>query len=410
MRRWSARSTARSSAPSSVPDPRLRSPTMLARARSHVASSGGLPGDEELSRYAREGGTVLGSDDRAWWGEHIRAGLAGAGPLQPLLDEPGVTDVLVNGPREVWVDSGAGLSRADVDLGTPADVRALAVRLAALGGRRLDEARPTADATLPDGTRLHAVLPPLSPAGTVLSLRVLRPVVADLAALRRSGGIDAMTSTLLAGLVSGRANILVSGATGAGKTTLLAVLLAMVGDAERIVCVEEVAELAPAHPHLVRLVAREANVEGSGAIGLAELVRHALRMRPDRLVVGECRGAEVREVLTALNTGHAGACATLHANGIAEVPARLAAMGALADMSPQAVGLQARGAVDAVVHVARSGALRYVAAVGAVVPDEGLLGFRVEPVLRRGPDGVTDVQEGWPAFARRWRIGGPHEG
>ena len=252
----------------------------------------------------------------------VRDELFGAGPLQALLDDPDVTDVLVNGPRDVWVERAGRLVRAG---GRPRlgadDVRALAVRLAAAGGQRLDDASPAVDARLPDGTRLHAVLPPVAGAGALLSLRVVRSraFTRRRAASRPARSRRALVPVVRA-LVATRANLLVSGATGSGKTTLLAALLSLVPHDERIVVIEEAGELAPDHPHVVRLLARQANVDGAGGVDLRELVRHALRMRPDRIVLGECRGAEVREVLTALNTGHDGGCATVHANAAADVP------------------------------------------------------------------------------------------
>jgi pilus assembly protein CpaF len=350
----------------------------------------------------------------------VLAGVRGVGPLAALLAEPGVSDVLVNGPRDVWVDRGRGLEPVDVDVG---DVRALAVRLAAVGGARLDDAAPVADARLPGGVRLHAVLPPLAADGPVVSLRVLRRRAFDLAELVAAGSLHPAVAEILRALVARRANLLVSGGTGSGKTTLLATLLSLVPPDERIVCIEEAVELAPAHPHVVHLQARRANVEGAGEVTLAELVRHALRMRPDRVVLGECRGAEVREVLTALNTGHDGGCATVHANAPEDVPARLAALGALAGMAPEAVALQAISALDAVVHVRRGpDGRRRVAQVAAVAdggpaaadgapgaagPGPGRAawaGWRVVPVLSVDEAGRAVAAPGWPAFAARWGL------
>jgi pilus assembly protein CpaF len=347
---------------------------------------------------------VLGREDLAGLPSRVRDELLGAGPLQPLLDEPGVSDVLVNGPDQVWVDRGAGLERSPVRV---PDVRALAVRLAAAGGQRLDDAAPVVDACLPDGTRLHAVLPPVGADGTLISLRVLRRTAFRLEELVAVGSVPPLVADVLCGLVVGRASLLVSGATGTGKTTLLATLLSVVDPGERIVCIEEARELAPTHPHVVHLVTRRPNVEGAGKVDLVALVRHALRMRPDRLVLGECRGAEVREVLTALNTGHQGGCATVHANALADVPARLAALGALAGMSPQAVAAQAVSALDAVVHLRREAGRRYVAQVGTVV-DGGAGDGRwwVEPVLEVAASGLVLVTDAWAGFAQRWHLEG----
>jgi pilus assembly protein CpaF len=346
-----------------------------------VADQGG-PTSCELTRHVSAAvtasGRVLGVGDLAATVAGVRDHAWGLGPLQPLVDGPGVTDVLVNGPDSVWVDCGDGLRRVAVDLGGEQGVRALAVRLAAGAGRRLDESVPWVDARLPAGVRLHAVIPPVSPSGTHLSLRVLRSGRLDLEALVAGGCLHPAWCEVLQRLVTWHAAFLVTGGTGSGKTTLLAALLSLAPVQERLVLVEDVAELQPAHPHVVRLEARHANVEGRGGIGLEVLVRQALRMRPDRIVVGECRGPEVRDLLAALNTGHAGGCGTLHANAPAEVPARLEALGLLAGLGRDAVQAQAAAAFDAVVHLSRGpDGVRRVVEVAAV---------------RAGRDGSVQVQ------------------
>lgn len=331
------------------------------------------------------------------------AQVRGAGALAALVADPAVSDVLVNGPREVWVDRGAGLERVPCDVG---DVRALAVRMAAAGGARLDDAAPVADARLPDGTRLHAVLPPVAADGALLSLRTVRPRAFTLDELVAVGSVHPVLAEVLTGLVARRANVLVTGGTGTGKTTLLASVLSIVPPSERIVCIEEAVELEPRHPHVVHLVTRRPNVEGAGEVGPAALVRHALRMRPDRIVLGEARGAEIREVLAALNTGHEGGWATVHANAVADLPARLEALGALAGLDRAAVAAQAVSALDAVVHLRREGPRRWIAEVGAVGPegpDGG--GWAVRPVVTVNDAGVLAVEHGWSAFARRWLAG-----
>ncbi|WP_369370692.1 TadA family conjugal transfer-associated ATPase [Promicromonospora sp. Populi] len=346
-------------------DPALLDPALLDDVRVRLAT-GRTGADAAVRDAVRDSGRVLGSDALRDLERAARAALTGAGPLQALLDTPEVTDVLVNGPREVWIDRGTGLERTRVDLGTAAEARTLAVRLAALGGQRLDDACPTVDARLPDGTRLHAILEPLAEAGAVISLRVLRTRAFTVEELVASGALPRQWAGLLRALVLRRANVLVSGGTGTGKTTLLATLLSLVPDDERVVTVEEARELRPAHPHVVHLAARRANVEGVGAVDLADLVRNALRMRPDRIVLGECRGAEVREVLMAMNTGHDGGFATLHANAVAVVPARLEALAGLAGMTREAVAAQAAGALDVVLHLRRSHGARYLAEIGLV--------------------------------------------
>jgi pilus assembly protein CpaF len=328
--------------------------------------------------------------------------LWGLGPLAEIVEGEAVTDVLVNGGRGIWVDRGQGLEPVAVDLGGEDAVRALAVRLAAAAGRRLDDGMPWVDARLPGGLRLHAVLPPVSPEGTHISLRVLRAGSLDLASLEASGGIPPGWRQVLEALVRSRAAFLVTGGTGAGKTTLLAALLALVPRDERIVLVEDVGELRPRHPHVVRLEARHANVEGRGAVTLEDLVRQALRMRPDRLVVGECRGGEVRDLLAALNTGHAGGCGTLHANAPAEVPARLEALGVLAGMDRAAVAAQASAALDAVVHLRREGRVRRVAEVAVVGRTQrGELSVQPALVADQAPDGPGRRGPGWERLEER---------
>jgi pilus assembly protein CpaF len=280
------------------------------------------------------------------------ARVRGGGSLARLLSEPGVTDVLVNG-TEVWVDKGGGLRRVAVDLGDPAEVRRLAQRLAAAAGRRLDDAAPWVDAQLSDGTRLHAVLPPVGREGPYLSLRTFGRRMQTLADLVLSGGVEPGAAEVLAAVVRARLPYLISGGTGSGKTTVLGALIALVPPDERVVVVEDAAELRPDHPHVVLLQARTSNVEGAGEVPLRELVRQALRMRPDRLVVGECRGAEVVDLLAALNTGHEGGAATLHANAPADVPARLEALGLLAGVPRPALQALIGAALRVVLHLRR---------------------------------------------------------
>jgi pilus assembly protein CpaF len=295
----------------------------------------------------------------------------GFGPLARFIAEPAVTDVFLNPDGQVWVDRGRGLEHADRTVVPPAEASELAVRLIAAGDRHIDEATPCGDVRLGDGMRVHAVLPPVSPGGATISVRLPRTRVFSLAELDASGLFAAVPVGALRALVDRRANLLLTGAGGCGKTTLLGALLAEVAPAERIVVLEDVAELRIAHPQVVALATRQPNLEGAGAIGLDRLVREALRMRPDRLVVGECRGAELRELLTALNTGHDGGAGTLHANSLADVPARLEALGALAGLSPEALARQAVSALDAIVHLERVDGVRRVAALGRPVLDVG---------------------------------------
>ncbi|MEL7977232.1 TadA family conjugal transfer-associated ATPase [Isoptericola sp. F-RaC21] len=374
---------------------------LLDDVRARVGASGSALDDAAVRDALRATGRVFGSAALTDLTRAARAELTGAGPLQELLDAPDVTDVLVNGPHDVWVDRGDGLRRVDLDLGTPAAVRALAVRMAAVAGQRLDDAAPTVDARMPDGTRLHAVVEPVAPAGAVIALRVLRQAAHSVGSLVAGGGLPPQWEAVLQGLVVGRANLLVTGGTGTGKTTLLAALLSLVPPAERVLVVEEARELAPRHRHVVSLAARRPNVEGVGEVTLTELVRGALRMRPDRIVVGECRGAEVRELLLAMNTGHDGGMATVHANAVEHVPARLEALAALAGMPRDAVAAQAAAALDVVLHLRRRGGRRHLAEIGLVGrDDDGRLTVRRAAEWSPGAEPRRDAA--WEELMGRW--------
>jgi pilus assembly protein CpaF len=363
----------------------MTSPALLDRVRARLALEQRMPtraGVAALVRQEVEG--RLGDDDVLRAVRDAVDELAGTGPLEPLLREPGVTDVLVNAPDEVWFDRGGGLERAAVRFSDDDAVRRLAVRLAATAGRRLDDASPWVDVGLPDGTRLHAVLAPVSAGGTCLSLRVLRRCALSLDDLGALGTLPGASGRLLRSLVALRRAFLVTGGTGSGKTTLLSALLAATDASDRILLCEDAPELAPDHPHVVRLLTRPPNVEGAGAVTLRDLVRQALRMRPDRLVVGEVRGAEVTDLLAALNTGHDGGCGTLHANRPSEVPARLEALGVAAGLDRAAVHSQAAAALSVVVHLRRTASGRRVEELG---------------VVRRSGELVV-VEPGWRADGR----------
>jgi pilus assembly protein CpaF len=296
--------------------------------------------------------------------------VADFGELSSLVADAAVTDVFVNGPSRVWVDRGNGIeSRPPLGL-DEAGLRDLAVRLIGLGGRHIDEATPCVDVRLQDGIRVHAVLPPISTGGTLLSVRLPRVRRMSLADLDDAGFFERVPLATVASLVDRRTNILISGAGGSGKTTLLGALLGSAAPTDRIVAIEDVAELQVRHPHFVSLESRQANLEGAGQLGMERLVREALRMRPDRLVLGECRGAEIRELLAALNTGHDGGAGTLHANSLADVPARIEALGALAGLGPAAIATQTVSAIGAVLHLERIGGVRRLAQIGRFAVDD----------------------------------------
>lgn len=360
-------------------------PALVERVRQRLAGTGVAPTAAAVVAAVRAdpSGALLGDGAVLSLADRIRAELVGAGPLAPLLASPEVTDVLVN-RDEVWVDRGQGLQRVPLEVGSPEQVRHLAQRLAAAAGRRLDDSSPFVDAQLPDGTRLHAVLPPVAVDGPYLCLRTFRAKPLGLAELQSSGTVDAPVAELLVALVAARLAYLVTGGTGTGKTTLLRSLLGLVPADERIVVVEDAAELRPAHPHAVALQARTTNVEGAGAVTLRELVRQALRMRPDRIVVGECRGAEVVDLLAALNTGHEGGAGTLHANAPADVPARLEALGLMGGLPRPVLHLQVAAALQVVIHLRRSAGRRMVQEICLLLPEGDQRLVRAVPVWRRG--------------------------
>lgn len=326
---------------------------VVERVRDQLARNGSPLSPTLVARALRDQGRPVGDATVLGVLDMLRRDVLGAGPLEPLLRLEGVTDVLVNGPDQVYIDRGEGLELVDVRFADDAAVRRLAQRLATSGGRRLDDSTPYVDLRLADGTRFHAVLAPISRPGTALSLRVPRNRVYTLPELVAAGTVGTDGARLLSQIIDCRLAFLVSGGTGSGKTTLLSALLTLVDRRHRMVIVEDASELRPAHPHVVGLESRPANVEGTGQVSLQVLVRQALRMRPDRLVVGEVRGAEVTDMLAAMNTGHEGGCGTIHANSAADVPARIEALAMAAGLPQPAAHSQMASAIDAVVHLGR---------------------------------------------------------
>ncbi len=379
-------------------------PELLDRIRMRLTEQGADATPANVAAALRSEGRLVGDAAVLEVVEALRLDSVGAGPLEALLVRPRVTDVLVNGPTEVYVDSGAGLELTAVQFADDAAVRRLAQRLAAAAGRRLDDASPFVDVRLRDGTRLHAALAPVARPGTCLSLRVPARTALSVGDLVAAGSLTPAGAALLIEVVHRRVAFLISGGTGSGKTTLLAALLAEVEPRERIVVVEDSSELRPRHPHVVSLEARQPNVEGAGEITLQHLVRQALRMRPDRLVVGEVRGAEVKDLLAALNTGHEGGCATVHANAVRDVPARLEALGVAAGLPREAVHSQLASAVDVVIHLRRStDGHRRVSELGVVTRvDRGLVAAAVavsftesgDPVMGAGADALDQLLAG----------------
>ncbi|WP_369745057.1 TadA family conjugal transfer-associated ATPase [Paenarthrobacter sp. AMU7] len=371
---------------------------LLETVRESVLAGNGPVTPSTVAAAVQASGRLLGTAGALEAAESINAELNGLGPLQQLAQDPAVTDIFVNGPNSVWLDRGQGLERSSVHFDTEQQIRSLASRLVSAGGRRLDDGSPCVDVRLNGGYRVHAVLSPISTTGTLLSIRIRREKVFTLPELREGGMFSEQGEWVLRAIMSQRLSFLISGATGSGKTTLLSALLGLSHPTERLVLIEDAAELNPVHPHVVTLESRHGNLEGGGALDLGELVRQALRMRPDRLIVGECRGAEVRELLTALNTGHTGGGGTIHANAAEAVPARLVALGALAGLNAEAVRLQVSSALDVVIHVDRTSTGRKVASIGVLTDTSE--GQKVVSALRWHPTGMT-CGPAWPALARR---------
>jgi pilus assembly protein CpaF len=294
------------------------------------------------------------------------AEIIGLGPLEPLLADPAVTDVLVNGPDDVWVERNGRLEQTDVVFSGAGAVVAAVERVIAPLGLRLDRASPAVDARLADGSRLHAAIPPASVDGPVVAIRRFVGVVTDLEQLVAAGSIDADGAALLERSVRERRNVLVSGGTGSGKTTLLNVLSREIPAEERVVTVEDAAELRLTG-HVVRLEARPPNAEGAGEITVRTLVRHALRLRPDRIVVGEVRGGEAFDLIQAMSTGHDGSMGTVHANGAGEALWRVETLALAGTRAPEeAVRRMLWSAIDTVVHLHRRGGVRSVESISRV--------------------------------------------
>jgi len=320
----------------------------------------------------------------------VVADVEGLGPLQVLLADPAISEVMVNGPGRVFVERNGGLEAVPCDLDADTIVR-IVQRVVAPLGLRLDRAAPMVDARLPDGSRLHAVLPPLAPDGPCITIRRFAVEALTLADF----GLRPAEAAFLDALVRAGWNIVVSGATSSGKTTCANALARAIDPVERIVTIEETAELRLRHPHVVRLEARPANAEGVGAVGVRELVRAALRMRPDRLVVGEVRGGEAFDMLQALNTGHDGSLSTVHANSPADALARLETLVLLGGVALPlaAVRGQLAAAIDAIVQVARrASGRREIVDVAEVGPAQGSRTVAVRLLLAWEGDALAAVE------------------
>ena len=350
---------------------------LVERLREDAWSAG--PGGEVPGRIAalveREAG-VLPAAARAELAAFVERSALGAGPLQPLLDDPGVDEILVHGDGAVWVERAGRLERTAVRAGSEADVRGLIERLLAPAGRRVDEAEPLCDARLPDGSRVNVVLPPLAVDGPAVTIRRFRPRGMAPEDLVAAGTLTEGRLALLAAAVRERRSILICGGTGSGKTTTLGALSAFIGAEERVVTIEDTAELLLRREHVVRLEARPPGVDGRGEVTIRDLLRNALRMRPDRIVVGEVRGAEALDMVQAMATGHAGSMSSVHAGSPAEALRRVETLALMAGtgLSLEAVRRQVAGALDLVVQQVRDpdGGRRITAIAEVVEQDSGV--------------------------------------
>jgi pilus assembly protein CpaF len=351
------------------------------------AGAGDSSGDvgSEVARLVDREAAALSEAQRATLRERVLLAATGLGPLEPLLADPAVEEVMVNGPGEVYVERHGKICRAGVRFESESELTHAIERILAPLGRRVDEASPLCDARLQDGSRVNVVIPPLSLSGPCLTIRRFRREGLSLDDLVGLGTVSADAAELLARCVAARASILVSGGTGSGKTTTLNALSGAIPEGERIVTIEDAAELRLRQDHVVRLESRPASLEGRGEVTIRTLVRNALRMRPDRIVVGEVRGGEALDLLQALNTGHEGSLSTVHANSSRDALARLETLALMADVGlPHAVVADQVGrAVELVVHQSRRpDGSRVVEEIAEVVPGQG--GARVRVVAAEG--------------------------
>lgn len=308
-----------------------------------------------VKRIVVEEKLPLQSDELNQLIQNIQNDVMGLGPIEPLIADPTVSDILVNGSSAVYVERFGRLERTDVEFTSHDHVYRIIDKIVSRIGRRIDESSPMVDARLPDGSRVNAIIPPLALDGPILSIRRFGGIPLQAADLVRVGALNNEMVALLKGLVSCKQNLLISGGTGSGKTTLLNMLSGFIPDFERVVTIEDAAELRLQQPHVVRLETRPPNVEGRGEVNQRLLVKNSLRMRPDRIVIGEVRGGEVLDMLQAMNTGHEGSMTTIHANSPRDATTRLENMVGLAGVS---VGLkpirqQIAAAISAVIQVAR---------------------------------------------------------
>jgi pilus assembly protein CpaF len=350
---------------------------LVDRARDGGAGAGGV--EAQAARLVEHEAAALDPETREVLTARIVRLATGLGPLEPLLADPSVDEVMVNGPDDVWVERRGLVERAAVAFASEAELLHAIERVLAPLGRRVDEASPMCDARLPDGSRVNVVVPPLAVDGACMTIRRFRPHGFSLEDLVANGTLPAAVASFLGECVRARASVLVSGGTGSGKTTTLNALSGAIPAGERIVTVEDAAELALRQEHVVRLEARPPNVEGRGEVTIRALVRNALRMRPDRIVVGEVRGGEALDMLSALTTGHEGSLTTVHATSPEEALRRIETLALMADLGlpHEAIRDQVGAAIELVVQQKRlSDGRREIVSVAEVVRRAGAVGVR----------------------------------
>jgi pilus assembly protein CpaF len=348
--------------------------------------------DEIRQRLQQEPG--LSRDDRERLQAEIADDVLGYGPLERLLADDGVSEVMVNGPHDIWVERQGRLYETALRFNDDSHLRRIINKMVAQVGRRIDESSPMVDARLPDGSRVNAVIPPLSLTGPLVTIRKFAQKRFDLDELARLGTVTPDVIDFLIRGVKAELNVLISGGTGSGKTTLLNALSAAVPDTDRIVTIEDAAELQLVQRHVLRLEARPKNIEGEGEISIRDLVRNALRMRPDRIIVGEVRGAESLDMLQAMNTGHDGSLCTVHANSARDALARIETMVLMAgfELPMRAIRQQVASALDLILHLERmeDGTRRVTSIVEVqrmesdVITLQELYEFKIEQVLQDG--------------------------
>jgi pilus assembly protein CpaF len=368
-----------------------------------------------VTEFLRAENAPLSASEREEIVEQVVYEITGLGPIEPLFRDPGITDILVNGAKDIYIERGGRLSRVNTSFRNDAHLLTVIDRIVSRVGRRVDESSPMVDARLPDGSRVNAIIPPLALDGPVLSIRRFGSDL-NIESLTTTGTLTRRMATLLAGCVHARLNILISGGTGSGKTTLLNALSAFIPGAERVVTIEDAAELRLQQEHVVRLETRPPNVEGRGEVVARDLVRNALRMRPNRIIIGEVRGVEAVDMLQAMNTGHEGSMATIHANSPRDALSRLENMVMLAGtgLPMRALREQIAATVDVIVQIARlSDGRRRVVSITEVTGVEGdvittneIFAFRRSGVAGGRVLGRFEATGVRPRFAERLQVAG----